>query len=243
MEKICSCQCYNNKEEKETEINTIETEAHKNSEPEILNTFNPDEYENLILNEKNEKKGEITDLDSNIYEDEKEQYDAFSTRALGIINQIRKDPKSYSKTILDNMQYITVENGKNIFKKKVKVLLNKGEEAFTNAAKELSQLNPMNELIMKPEIIIPLPESEDQINNNFLFRNKANIIRKTYNINIYFKNEIKNPEIAVLLMIVDDTENSPGKKRNAILNPQFRKIGIKSKFISNKFISYFSFSK
>lgn len=238
-----SCNCYEKQEEKGIEINKIETEAHEDSDPEIHNPFNSNEYENIILEEKKDKKEKISDLDLNIYDDENEHYDSFSTRTLAIINEIRKDPKSYSKKILDNMQYIIVENGKKIFKRKVKVLLNKGEEAFTNAANELSQLSPMNELVMKPEIIIPLPDSEEQFNNNFLFRNKVNIIRKTYNINIYFKNVIKNPEIAVLLLIVDDTENSPGKKRKAILNPEFKKIGIKSKFISKKFISYFSFSK
>ncbi len=54
---------------------------------------------------------------------------------------------------------------------------------------------------------------------------------------------IKNPEIAVLLLIVDDSINNPGAKRNAILNPNFRKIGINSKFIGSTFVSYFSFSK
>ena len=101
----------------------------------------------------------------------------------------------------------------------------------------------MNELVMKPEIIIPLPESTEEMNDNNLLRNKVIKIRENHNINVYFKNMIKNPEIAVLLLIVDDSVNSPGKKRNAILNPEFRKIGIDSTFLGNIFISHFSFSK
>ena len=236
-----ACNCFEKKPGEEKEINILKNEEKENSEPEIENPFNLEEYENVILEEKKEEE-EITNLDSNI-DNEIEQYDKFSTRAFELINEIRKDPSHYVSKILDNIKYIIVENDKKLFKRKVKVLLNKGKDAFINAANELSQLDPMEELIMKPEIIIPLPESEEELNNNLLLKNKVNIIRKEHNINVYFKNNIKNPEIAVLLLIVDDSVNSPGKKRKAILNPKFKKIGINSRFIGNYFISHFSFSK
>ena len=44
-------------------------------------------------------------------------------------------------------------------------------------------------------------------------------------------------------MIVDDTKNNSGFKRNYLLNPEFKFIGIDSKFIEKKFVAYFSFSK
>ena len=44
-------------------------------------------------------------------------------------------------------------------------------------------------------------------------------------------------------MIVDDSESSEKKKRNAILNKEFQYIGIDSKFIGKNFIAHFSFSK
>ena len=45
-------------------------------------------------------------------------------------------------------------------------------------------------------------------------------------------------------MIVDDRNKmDSGKKRKAILNRDFKFIGITSKFIDDTFISYFSFSK
>ena len=44
-------------------------------------------------------------------------------------------------------------------------------------------------------------------------------------------------------MIVDDSEKNPGKKRQAVLNPEFKYIGISSKFIGKTFIAYFAFSK
>ncbi len=235
------CNCLDKKPEENNEINNLENEDKEHSEPEIENPFNPEEYENVILEEKKEAEEEITDLES--LAQENEQYDQFSIRALDLINSIRKDPPSYSSKIIDNIQYIMVENDKKIFKKKVKVLLNRGEDAFREAANELSQLAPMGELVMKPEIMIPLPETEEQLNNNLILRNNVNIIRNSYNINVYFKNLIKNPEIAVLLLIIDDCANNPGKKRKAILNPEFRKVAINSKFIGSKFISHFAFSK
>lgn len=235
------CNCLDKKPEEDNEINDLKNENKEVSEPEIENPFNPEEYENVILEEKKEVEEDITDLES--IAQEKEQYDQFSIRALDLINSIRRDPPSYANKILENMQYITVENEKKIFKRKVKVLLSRGEEAFKEASNELNQLTPIGDLVMKPEIIIPLPENEDQLNNNLLLRNNVNIIRKTNNINVYFKNLIKNPEIAVLLLIVDDCANNPGKKRKAILNPEFRKVGINSTFLGSKFISHFSFSK
>ncbi len=239
------CNCVEKKAEEENEINNEDNENKDISEPEIQNPFNPEEYENVILTEKKEHEEEITNLDSNLQmENEQTIYNnKFNNTTLALINDARRNPQAYAQKILDNIQYILNENGKIVFKRKVKVLLNRGEAAFREAADELNNLSPMNELVMKPEIVIPLPESTEEMNDNNLLRNKVIKIRENHNINVYFKNMIKNPEIAVLLLIVDDSVNSPGKKRNAILNPEFRKIGIDSTFLGNIFISHFSFSK
>ena len=236
------CDCLNKKQEEE-EINNEEKVDPNHSSPAIINEFNLDEYENVILTEKKILDDSITDLESNLVKENKETTNRFNARVLELINKIRRDPPSYSNTILENIKNIINENNKIIFKKKVKVLLNKGEEAFRNAAEELKQIAPMNDLIMKNEIAIPLPLSEEEISDNALLINQVNIIRQNYNINVYFKNMIKNPEIAVLLLIVDDSTNNPGAKRKAILNPNFRKIGISSKFVGTIFVSFFSFSK
>ena len=240
------CNCLNKKIEDDNEINNIDDEQEKKSEPEIQNNLDLNEYDNVLLtekNEKNEQEEEITNLESNIQNENEQQSNKFNTKALDLINQIRKDPPSYSQKILDNIQYITNENGKKIFKKKVKVLLNRGEDAFKVAANILKNTSPMDELVLKPQIVIPLPETEDEIHDNKMLRNKVERIRENHNINVYFKNMIKNPEVAVLLLIVDDSANNPGKKRNAILNPEYKKIGLDSKFLGSVFISHFSFSK
>ena len=238
------CNCLERKTEDENEINNAENENKSVSVPEIQNTFSPEEYENVMLTEKKEEEEEITNLESKIKGDiEVDESNKFNNMTLDLINQVRKNPKDYANKVLDNIKYIITENGKKVFKRKVKVLLNTGEPAFRNAANYLNTLSPMEELVMKPEIIIPLPQEESQITDNILLRNKVNQIRENYNINVYFKNMIKNPEKAVLLLIVDDSVNSPGKKRKAILNPEFRKIGIDSKFLGHVFVSYFTFSK
>ena len=236
------CECLNKKPEEE-EINTDKKIDRNKSDPAIINEFNLNEYEDAGLVENNIVDDKITNLDTNFVKENNETTNRFNSRVLDLINKIRRDPPSYANTILENIQYISNENNKLIFKKKVKVLLNKGEEAFRNAAEELKKTAPMNDLTIKNEIAIPLPLSQEEINDNALLINQVNIIRQNYNINVYFKNMIKNPEIAVLLLIVDDSANSPGAKRRAILNPHFRKIGINSKFINTTFISFFSFSK
>ena len=238
------CNCLERKTEDENEINNAENENKSVSVPEIQNTFSPEEYENVMLTEKKEEEEEITNLESKIKGDiEVDESNKFNNMTLDLINQVRKNTKDYANKVLDNIKYIITENGKKVFKRKVKVLLNTGEPAFRNAANYLNTLSPMEELIMKPEIIIPLPVSEEERDDNNLLKQKVMKIRENYNINVYFKNMIKNPEIAVLLLIVDDSANSPGKKRKAILNPEFRKIGIDSTFLGNSFISHFSFSK
>ena len=130
-----------------------------------------------------------------------------------------------------------------VFKKKVKVNLYKGEESFKEAANTLKNTPPMEKLKFCKDIVIPLPNNENDIIHSSYIKNKANEIRQSSNINIYFKEYIKNPEIAVLLMIVDDTEIMYGKKRECLLNPNLKYIGIDSKFIGKSFIAHFSFSK
>ena len=148
------CQCLN--KNKEEEINAeLKDDLHK-TEPEIINVFNKEECENLMEIKKNEIQDKITDLDSQIDNAKEETVNRFNFRVLELINKIRKNPPSYANTVLENIKNITVEGNKTVFRKKVKVLLNKGESEFKNAADILKKTNPMNELVSKKEIEIPL---------------------------------------------------------------------------------------
>ena len=101
----------------------------------------------------------------------------------------------------------------------------------------------MDELILKEEIKLDCPGNEEEMNDNSFIKNQLNLLRKKNNITAFFKDYVKNPEIGLLLMIVGDNENGQNKKRNALLNPENKYIGVNSKFIGDTFVAYFTFSK
>ena len=204
----------------------------------------------------NEKEMNNTNIDkksndSNIFSFNKNSY---NTRIINLINELRLNPSKYSEVIEDNVQYIykEVRNEVNkesgeieekeeyIFQKKVKVRLYEGENAFLKAADYLKSINPMNELIYKEEIKLELSDNIEEIKNNNIIKEK---IKSKKNINAFFKDSVRNPEIGLLLMIIGDYKNSQNKKRNALLNPDYKYIAVNSKFIGDKFVSYFTFSK
>ena len=176
----------------------------------------------------------------------------YNKKILEIINKIREKPSDYSKFVLDNISNIKSENREVldqntgmkeykqiiVFKKKVKIQLYKGENSFLDAAKVLKKTPPMHPLEFKEDIIIPIPETKEQLNSDIIKTKALNS-----NIMTFFKGNIKNPEIAVLMMIVDDSKSSEKKKRNSILNKDFKFIGIDSKFIGKNFFAHFSFSE
>ena len=234
----------NNKNRDDTLVET------KNQES-IIDSKNEKENDSKENGDKKNKRNE-NDIKKQIII--KNQY---SQRVFDLINLIRLNPPGYSKTILENIKYIsfesTEETNKNneikeikefpVFKKKVKVKLYRGEECFLEAADILTNTAPMDELKFDENIIIPLPDNEKDLKNPEFIKKKVEEIQSHSNINAYYKEYIKNPEIAVLLMIIDDTEKNDGKKRKSILNKDFKNIGIDSKFIGKNFIAHFSFSK
>lgn len=255
----------NPKEEITTEIkNPIKPEIRMDNNDKLKNINIKEEPKNInkqILDEQGtgdkEKIEQKAIKVEKIEEKEEVSKNHYNQRAFELINKIRLNPPEYSKTILDNINYIITETHRVVnketgieeskqsivFKKKVKVNLFKGEESFEEAAKILKNTPPMEKLKFNKDIVIPLPQNESDIINSSFIKSKANEIRSRSNINVYFKEYIKNPEIAVLLMIVDDSENLNGKKRECLLNPNLKYIGIDSTFIGKSFIAHFSFSK
>ena len=253
----------NNKEQ----IDNNEILNNKNNQNEILkpvqiiNYKDTDDNNNEILlkskqielivekKELKEKNEEINNI--NIKEIKESEYlskNIYNKKIFELINKVRQNPSEYSKYVLDNIKYISIENKEElneitdmkeikqiiVFKKKVKIRLNKGEESFLETARYLQNISPMEPLRFNESIVVPIFESEN-INYNDIIKDKK--------INLFFKGNIKNPEIALLLMIVDDNVSLEKKKRNALLNKDFKYIGIDSKFIDNKFLAHFSFSK
>ena len=130
-----------------------------------------------------------------------------------------------------------------IFKKKVKVALNRGEIAFHEAAEKLRNMEPLPPLEFNGNICIPLPQNEEELKDPNYLKDQVKVLKENNNIDLYFKDLIKLPEVSALLMVVDDNIKNNGRKRNAILNKDFKYIGINSHFIGKTFVAYFAFSK
>ena len=261
------CQCNKQNEEagedelKKESIDGINEEANENNNN--LNNKNDafglnneeanneDQRENQIKYKgSNKENEEDEEYNEKINEERKAKYANYPEKMLEIINRIRQDPVSYANTIENSIKYIIQESDKEdetktkiIFKKKVKVALTRGEEAFREAAEILRNTEPLPPLELNEEINVPLPETEEEIKDPKFLKEQVTTLRETTNIDLFFKDLIKVPEVSALLMVVDDSIKNPGRKRHAILNKNFRYVGINSHFIGRTFVAYFAFSK
>ena len=253
------CQCANKEEENKSEILKEINEDTEQNQDYNNDNYNSNSKEGIFgLDQQNpeetqekfsERQNNEIDINEN-NQDKNLKYSDYPQKMLDLINQIRANPSSYADVIEDSIQNITEEQDRKdeskiriIYKKKVKVALNRGEIAFKKAAEELRGMEPLPPLILKNDICVPLPEEEAEIKDTSYLREQVKLIREKTNIDVFFKDLIKIPEVSALLMIVDDSEKNPGKKRKAVLNKDFKYIGISSKFIGKTFIAYFAFSQ
>ena len=250
------CQCNNHPIQDVDLNNMIKPNLNLNNEPFKTNleaAKKKSSYASSLLgNAKYNKAKSVIPKDNSEYLTKNE----YNNRVFELINKIRLNPSEYSKIIIENIKNIIYEThlipndetGEEediricIFKKKVKVSLNRGESSFQEAAKYLETLAPMNKFKFKDKIVLPLPNNEKEFLDHKLIKKNANEFMKKNKINYYFHSYIKNPEVAVLMMIVNDTNNTNSKKRNYLLNSELKFIGINSKFIGKNFIACFSFS-
>ena len=251
------CKCANsNENEEEINKNLVQNDNEENSQNEFNKNFNKDE--NLLgYNNNNQENANPQDNQINLVEppnipevDPNLKYADYPEKIVELINNIREDPVSYADIIEDSIQYIVQEEDKNdpsnvrlIFKKKVKVALTKGESAFREAAEYLRSLTPLPPLEFTQEKCIPLPENENELKDPTFLREQVKLVREQSEVDVFFKDLIKIPEISGLLMIVDDTNKNAGKKRLALLNKDLKYVGVTSKFVGKTFIAYFAFSK
>ena len=248
------CQC--NKKTDEEELNkdypeNLNEEVDQNKFNEEINyqqqeQFDGNKSENM--NQQNEQEDE--DLLEKLNEEKNAKYAEYPDKMVEIINKIRENPSGFADVIEDSIKYITEEPDKEddtktklIFKKKVKVALNKGEEAFHSAAEILRKMEPLPPLEFSGNICIPLPQNDEELKDPDYLREQVKAIKENYNIDLFFKDLIKLPDVSALLMVVDDSVKNTGRKRNAILNKDFKYIGINSHFVGKTFLAYFAFSK
>ena len=97
----------------------------------------------------------------------------------------------------------------------------------------------MKKLIFISGLLINPPKNEDQIKDRTYMNELINVkVQAGIPIKSFWRDIIKDRETCLILMIVDDTGPNSGKKRNDILDPNMKYIGITSKKIGKSFASY-----
>ena len=250
------CKCANKtEEEEELSKKALEDGNLEKSENDYNNNIKKNNLDLLGLNEEpNAIDNEI--IENNNYDDNNdsillnEKYANYPYKIVELINNIREDPVGYADIIEQSIQNIVLEEDKDdptikrlIYKKKIKVALTTGEKAFQEAIEYLRTLSPLPPLEFSQEKCIPLPNTEEELNNPSFLKSQVKILREQTRIDVFYKDLIKIPEISGLLMIVDDTNKKNKKKRRALLSNELKYIGVSSKFIGRTFVAYFSFSK
>ena len=145
-----------------------------------------------------------------------------------LINNIRTNPSKFADIINSSQKYIREIGDRVIFDKKIKVALNEGKKMFSECEEYLRKISPMEELIFSDDIVIECPTDPNSIKDMDYFKQKVLEKKESQKIEAYFKDSISEPEMSFLLIIVDDSVKNPKKKREAVLNPNFKYIGISS---------------
>ena len=163
---------------------------------------------------------------------------------LTLINKVRANPKAYTKVIEAASKKIISLKNKLVFNGNIRVYLHKGRAFFKEAINYLNDLKPMEPLIMDEALKIDMPTEEELAkDNDGIFKKKVLTKLKSVKLDGYFKDALKDPETAVLMMLVDDTLKHAGKKREILMDKNLRYVYINYQMYRQKFIAYYSFSK
>lgn len=166
--------------------------------------------------------------------------DNYSQYYLTQINKIRTDPQSIIGIIEDAKDHIIKDKyGRIIYNRDVKIALTKGKYAFDDTIEFLKKQKPMKRLEYKSILTIKSPSEESDVEDKTYM--KKEIRKKIVNglsIKSYWRDIIRDPEISFILMIVDDNGAKSGKRRNDILDPNMKYIGISSVEINNSFACF-----
>ena len=240
----------NSKFETNNLIQNINEPEQELNQQNILKNLNKKTIETNV-----EEINKISDINT----DEQDEIDNlnYPETLLKIINIIRTQPQLYAEKVDYAVRYIKIENQiindkitgqkqtieKPIFKKKVKVALNKGESVFYETSKRLREMISIPPLEMNNNLLINLPNTKKEIYDNKYLIKQAEKIKQKSSLEFFYKDLTKEPNISALLMVVDDTEKNDFKKRDIILNPDLKYVGINCRYIGKTFVAYLGFSK
>ena len=206
---------------------------------EVIDKF----YSLTVFDEKGEiaKKSQKEKLE----DDDSIPKDNFSKYLLEQINKIRADPQSFIGVIEDAKDNIKKSKNGNFYYNgnKIKVALVEGESAFNEAIEFLKSCKPMEPLVFSKHLIPPIPQNKEELQSkSFLRKSIDKMMRDGIRVNSYWRDIINDAEICFLLMIVDDNGDKKGMRRNDILSPNMKEIGISSVEINGRAVNYFVLS-
>ena len=203
-----------------------------------------DKYYSLtVFDEKSEiaKKSQKEKLE----DDDSIPKDNFSKYLLEQINKIRADPQSFIGVIEDAKDNIKKSKNGNFYYNgnKIKVALVEGESAFNEAIEFLKSCKPMEPLVFSKNLIPPIPQNKEELQSkSYLRKSIDKMMCDGIRVNSYWRDIINDAEICFLLMIVDDNGDKKGMRRNDILSPNMKEIGISSVEINGRAVNYFVLS-
>ena len=189
--------------------NSIPLESNLNSnddnydynvkKPEISLIHNNDESNIIFTNLYGTQRSSL----ENPINNEISQKNEYPQKSIYLINEIRSNPLLYSQVVEKAIENIKITNNNRIiYSNGIKVALYRGEEAFREAINKLKNTESLPPLRFNPQLCIPLPENEMELNNiNFLKEQVDKMRQRNTHVEIYFKDLIKIPEISILLIV------------------------------------------
>ena len=168
------------------------------------------------------------------------------------INEIRSNPFILINRI--NKQISQIHTQKNqpyfIADKNNYIKLYQGKQTFYDCIKFLQKQKSLPVLILKDELSLPFPElnisncnKESYLTSILNAKNEELRKNGIEMVNFHYDIMIPNPELSVMLQVVDDT-NSSYQRRNNIFNEDVQYIGISLGKIHNDLLCfYFVFGK
>jgi hypothetical protein len=178
----------------------------------------------------------------------------FSVGFIKGLNECRKNPKIFSKKVHKMMQYIREPKipgvGSPIFcgSDKSNILVIEGKKAFYNLIELLENTNPMDEIQLVSDLNVKIEEDPKTWTNKKLIAENINKVKLSINhgffhcFNFHFDIGSSDPEISLILQLVDDTPFKGARQKN-LLNPELKYIGVTSLNLKSKNCSYYLLSK
>lgn len=158
----------------------------------------------------------------------------FKQRLLKEINSAREHPKSFIPKVKTLMNNIIIKSNKYYLRVdyKTNISLLTGIPAFESCLKFLNNQKPIHPLFLKDELALDFPfdnpiECDNHAYLTKILAQKNDEIKKEYMqmITFHYDIVIPNPELSVILQIVDDTNPSSIRRLN-IFNEDAHYIGI-----------------